>query len=339
MHQNQEQCGQQTLVPGDVVTLIPVRAWHDAGVDDAAVGAAAACLARHGLVGLPTETVYGLAANALDDRAVGRVFEVKGRPADHPVIVHVADSAQVARWGRSVPAYAHALAEALWPGPLTLVVPAADDVPRFVTGGQPTVGLRCPAHPVALALIDEAGPLAAPSANRFGQVSPTSAADVVADIGDLLDPELDMVLDGGDCPVGVESTILDCTGDAPRILRWGAVELTDVEAVTGLAVSTAPSAVRAPGGLASHYAPRARVHLQGDPAEGSGLLAPSGFATPPGVRRLATPASTREYAACLYRALRDADELGLTDIWAVPPDDSSALATAVRDRLSRAAAR
>ncbi len=339
MHQNQEQCGQQTLVSGDVVTPIPLRAWHDAGVDRAAVRSAAACLARHGLVGLPTETVYGLAANALDARAVGRVFEVKGRPADHPVIVHVADPAHVARWGHSVPAYANALADALWPGPLTLVVPAADDVPRFVTGGQSTVGLRCPAHPVALALIHEAGPLAAPSANRFGQVSPTSASDVVADIGDRLDPGLDVILDGGDCPVGVESTILDCTGDAPRILRWGAVELSDVEAITGLAVSTAPSAIRAPGGLASHYAPRARVHLHGDAAEGSGLLAPAGHATPRGVRRLATPASTREYAACLYRALRDADALGITDVWAVPPDDGSALATAVRDRLSRAAAR
>jgi L-threonylcarbamoyladenylate synthase len=188
-------------------------------------------------------------------------------------------------------------------------------------------------------VIEAAGPLAAPSANRFGQVSPTRAADVIADIGERLDPERDLVLDGGDCPVGVESTILDCTREAPRVLRWGAVELSDIEQVAGVRVAAGESAVRAPGGLASHYAPRARVHLSGTPTPGSGLLAPIGVSTPPDVVRLAAPASTRDYAVVLYRALRDADAAGLAEVWAVPPDDGSALARAVADRLTRAATR
>ena len=204
--------------------------------------------------------------------------------------------------GRSVPAYAHALAEALWPGPLTLVVPAADDVPRFVTGGQPTVGLRCPAHPVALALIDEAGPTGCSEREPVRSGLPHLCRRCCRGHRGPAGSRARYGPGRGATPGGVESTILDCTGDAPRILRVGAVELSDVEAVTGLTVSTAPSAIRAPGGLASHYAPRARVHLQGDPAEGSGLLAPAGQATPPGVRRLAAPASTREFTPCLYRA-------------------------------------
>lgn len=314
-----------------------IRAWHDGQVDPGAVRAAVRALTRHGVVGFPTETVYGLAALATDPQAVGRVFAIKGRPSNHPVIVHVADAEALHEWGREVPTYAYALAEALWPGPLTLVVPAANSVPRDVTGGQDTIGLRCPAHPVALAVIEAAGPVAAPSANRFGQVSPTSAADVVADIGDRLGRD-DLILDGGDCPIGVESTILDCTGDQPRVLRWGAVELSEVERAGGLPVSTEGSAVRAPGGLASHYAPRARVHLHGQPSAGAGLLALSAISTPTGVVRLGSPESPRDFAAVLYRALRDADALGLTDVWTVPPGDGSALSIAIRDRLTRAAA-
>lgn len=314
-----------------------LNAWHDGHVDAAAIAEAAIGMRRGGVVGMPTETVYGLAARAHEAADVARVFAIKGRPADHPVIVHVAGAQALPAWGRTVPRYATALAEALWPGPLTLVVPAADDVPRFVTGGQDTVGLRCPAHPVALALIDAVGPVAAPSANRFGRVSPTRAADVLADIGERLGQD-DVVLDGGDCPVGVESTILDCSGPAPRVLRWGAVELAEVARIAG-AVDPGESAVRAPGGLASHYAPRARLHLTGTAAPGGGLLAPAGTATPPGVARLAAPRSAREYAAVLYRALRDADAAGLSDVWAVAPAGADALSTAVRDRLARAAAR
>lgn len=312
-------------------------AWHDGMVDAAAVQRAAAGMLRGGVVGMPTETVYGLAARARHQAEVARVFAIKGRPLDHPVIVHVTGPEALTGWGTAVPEYAAALAEALWPGPLTLVVPAADDVPRFVTGGQDTVGLRCPAHPVALALIDAVGPVAAPSANRFGQVSPTRASDVMADIGDRLGPD-DLVLDGGDCPVGVESTILDCTAHAPRVLRWGAVELAEIETVAGR-VDPGTSAIRAPGGLAAHYAPRARVHLSGEPQPGCGLLAPSDVPNPAGVVRLACPTSPREYAAVLYRALRDADAAGLPDVWAVAPAGSDALSTAVRDRLTRAAVR
>jgi L-threonylcarbamoyladenylate synthase len=322
-------------VSGDAVKLL--AAWHDGRVDTGAVAAAAAVLRDGGLVGLPTETVYGLAARATDRAAVGRVFEVKGRPADHPVIVHVDGVTALDTWGREVPDYTRALAAALWPAPLTFVVPAADDVPRYLTGGQDTVGLRCPAHPVALAVIEAAGPLAAPSANLFGRVSPTSAADVVRDLP--LDPARDLVLDGGDCPVGVESTILDCTGDQPTVLRWGAVETSDIQRLTGRQVRASGSAVRAPGGLASHYAPAAAVHLTGDAPPGGGFLAQADVPTPPGAVRLAEPRDTRAYAACLYRALRDADAAGLPAVWAVPPDDATALAAAVRDRLTRAAAR
>jgi L-threonylcarbamoyladenylate synthase len=315
-----------------------ILGWHDGAVDAWAVARAAESLARGGVVGLPTETVYGLAARATDPGAVGRVFAIKGRPADHPVIVHVAGREALDVWGRGVPHYAVALADALWPGPLTLVVPAADGVGRFVTGGQDTVGLRCPAHPVALAVIDAAGPLAAPSANRFGRVSPTSAEDVVTDLGDRLGPD-DVVLDGGDCPVGVESTILDCTGPAPTVLRWGAVEVTDIEHAAGVGLAVGPSAVRAPGGLASHYAPLAQVRLGNGARPGDGFIAAAGTPTPPGAVRLASPVTTRDYAAVLYRALRDADAEGLPVVWADPPGDGSALATAVRDRLNRAAAR
>ena len=314
-------------------------AWRDGHVEPGAVARAARGLAAGGVVGLPTETVYGLAAVARDRAAVARVFTIKGRPSDHPVIVHVAGAEALRVWGSGVADYAVRLAEGLWPGPLTLVVPAADDVPRSLTGGQDTVGLRCPAHPVALAVIDAAGPVAAPSANRFGQVSPTTAVDVVADIGDRLDPARDLVLDGGACPVGVESTILDCTTDAPRVLRWGAIEIAQIEAVGGRPVSGDPSAIRAPGGLASHYAPRAMVRLGSDAAPGDGFLALEDVAAPPGAVRLAQPEDTRAYAAVVYRALRDADALGLTTVWAQPPDDGSALAAAVRDRLARAAVR
>lgn len=320
-------------MPGDAV----IRAWHDGRVDADAVALAARALGDHGVVGMPTETVYGLAACATDADAVGRLYVIKGRPADHPVIVHVADERALSQWGQEVPGYALALAQALWPGPVTLVVRAADSVPRFVTGGQDTVGLRCPAHPVALALIEAAGPVAAPSANRFGQVSPTSAKDVVSDIGDRLRPN-DVVLDGGDCPVGVESTILDCTGDRPRVLRWGAVELSEIEGAGGVAVSAGASTVRAPGGLAAHYSPRARVHTGTKAQPGDGFLALAAVPTPFGAVRLAAPATPRDYAAVLYRALRDADGLGLGSVWALPPDDGSALSTAIQDRLSRAAA-
>lgn len=313
----------------------PLTAWRDGAVITSAIVAAAEAMAHGAVVGMPTETVYGLAARARDRAAVSRVFDIKGRPLNHPVIVHLPDASTIDQWAVDVPPYARALADALWPGPLTLVLPAAAETPRYLTGGQDTVGLRCPAHPVALALLEAVGPVAAPSANRFGRVSPVTAADVAAEL--QLSPD-DVILDGGACPVGIESTILDCTGEAPRVLRWGAVELDEIARAGGVEVQATASSVRAPGGLASHYAPTAQVIVGGNPVAGSGLLAMADVPTPPGVVRLASPGSPRDFAACLYRALRDADALGLPTLYVVAPDDDSALSTAIRDRVSRAAA-
>jgi L-threonylcarbamoyladenylate synthase len=315
------------------------------------VSRAAAALAAGGLVGLPTETVYRLAADATDVRAVARIYAVKGRPADHPLIVHVAGAAQLDRWAADVPGYARRLAEALWPGPLTLVLPRTPRVGDHVTGGQPTVGLRAPAHPVAqelLAALGDGGGLAAPSANRFGRVSPTTAEHVIAELGDLLNPDRDVVLDGGPSQVGVESAILDCTGPAPVVLRPGAVDAGTVQHVGGVPVAARPSAVRAPGTLAAHYAPRARVVLLDDATTADvasraerladGLLATTDVGTPPGVVRLSAPTDAEEYARVLYAALREADALGLRRVLAVPPaGDGDGIGAAVRDRLARAA--
>jgi L-threonylcarbamoyladenylate synthase len=311
---------------------------------------AAAVLRAGGLVGLPTETVYGLAADAENPAAVARIFAVKGRPADHPLIVHVLGADDLDRWAVRVPDYARRLAEELWPGPLTLVLPRTSRAGDHVTGGQDTVGLRAPAHPVARELLLATGlAVAAPSANRFGRVSPTTAAHVAAELGDVLDPEQDVVLDGGPCGVGVESAILDCTGPAPVVLRPGAVDPATVHRIGGVAVVERVSQVRAPGTLASHYAPKARVMLVADPrsfaaaserAGGrpvTGLLATADVATPPGTVRLSAPRDAAEYAQVLYAALREADVLGLEQVVAVPPTGDG-LAAAVRDRLARAAA-
>jgi L-threonylcarbamoyladenylate synthase len=317
------------------------------------VEAAVAALHRGGLVGMPTETVYGLAADAENRTAVARVYAAKGRPADHPLIVHVAGLGALDAWAGDVPSYARRLAAELWPGPLTLVVPRGPRAGDHVTGGQATVGLRAPDHPVAQSLLAAfGGGLAAPSANRFGRVSPTDAAHVLEELGDALVDGLDVVLDGGPSRVGLESTILDCTGPRPVVLRPGAVGPADVEGAAGVAVVTRRSELRAPGTLAAHYAPAARVLLAADerqahallgpaPPPGdaptAGLLAPSGLATPPGVVRLGAPDGDDAYARGLYRALREADALGLRTVVAVVPGGRGALATAVTDRLHRAA--
>jgi len=317
------------------------------------LGAAVAALRRGGLVGMPTETVYGLAADAENAAAVARVYAAKGRPADHPLIVHVAGLDALQGWAGSVPDYARRLASELWPGPLTLVVPRGPRVGDHVTGGQPTVGLRAPDHPVAQALLAVfGGGLAAPSANRFGRVSPTDAVHVLEELGGVLVDGLDVVLDGGASRVGLESTILDCTGPHPVVLRPGAVGPADVERAGGVAVATRRSEVRAPGTLPAHYAPVARVVLAADerqartlvgpaPEPGAapavGLLAPADVATPPGVVRLGAPDGDDAYARGLYRALREADALGLRSVVAVVPGGGGALATAVADRLRRAA--
>jgi L-threonylcarbamoyladenylate synthase len=304
-------------------------------------------------VGLPTETVYGLGADAENPAAVARVYAAKGRPADHPLIVHVTGAQALDGWVGATPAYALRLAEALWPGPLTLVVTRGPRAGDHVTGGQDTVGLRAPDHPVAQAVLAGfGGGVAAPSANRFGRVSPTTAAHVLAELADALVEGFDVVLDGGPSRVGLESTILDCTGGRPVVLRPGAIGAAEVERAAG--VELAPAAarvVRAPGTLAAHYAPAARVVVAAGPDEAAallavgvrgvvpeaGLLAPAGVPTPVGVVRQAAPDDDSAYAHGLYGALREADALGLGLVVAVPPAGDGPLATAVADRLRRAA--
>jgi len=328
------------------------------------VDLAAAAVRSGGLVGMPTETVYGLAADATDPAAVARVFAVKDRPVDRPLIVHLSDPRDTDEWTVDVPEYARRLARSLWPGPLTLVLPRSRLAGDHVTGGQDTVGLRVPAHPVALELLRRAGrALAAPSANRFGRVSPTRAEHVFQELGHALVPGRDAILDGGDSRVGVESTIVDATGPAPAILRPGAITPEDLHAAGGVppqgpGSSGGPAArregaraVRTPGSGNSHYAPRARVLLArdaaaalllterepaGSPGAGTGFLALAEVPTPPGAVRLSAPADPAGYARGLYTALRAADTWGLRQVVAVPPPPHG-VGAAVRDRLRRAA--
>lgn len=282
-----------------------------------------------GLVAIPTETVYGLAADASNEDAVRRIFAAKGRPADHPLIVHVADAAALPHWASSVPPAAAVLADACWPGPLTVLVPRAAHVLDVVTGGRDTVGVRVPAHPLTSALLQRfGGGLAAPSANRFGHVSPTTAQHVVDDLGDAVD----LVLDGGPCPVGVESTIVDCTVAPPQVLRPGGIPTEQVEQLLGgLGDVTGPS--RAAGMLASHYAPRCRVLLAVDERGARDLAAAAGNDAV--VIGVGTDAVT--YAQHLYQWLRDADVAGRSTVVALMPP-AEGLGHAIRDRLVKASA-
>ncbi len=311
---------------------------------------AARALAGGHLAVLPTETVYGLGALASSPPAVARVFATKGRPADHPLIAHVLDAAAAEAWAQDVSDYTRALMEEFWPGPLTLVFQRSTRAADYITGGQNSVAVRVPGSPVTRAVLrelssllgDRATAIAAPSANRFGRVSPTTAQHAIEELGDALTDE-DVVLDAGPCSVGLESTIVDCTGDLPRILRPGKVTGEDIERVTGMRLG-GTSTVRAPGTLDAHYSPHALVTIvdeavlsSASPDPATGVIAMSGSPTPPGVVRLCAPTSVEEYAACLYRALREADSLQLTKVLAVAPDGEG-LATAIRDRLQRAAA-
>jgi len=296
------------------------------------VGEALAVVRSGGLVAIPTETVYGLAADASDEAAVRRIFAAKGRPADHPLIVHLADAAALAHWAATVPPAAAVLAEACWPGPLTVLVPRASHVLDVVTGGRPTVGVRVPAHPLTTELLTRfGGGLAAPSANRFGHVSPTTAQHVVDDLGDAVD----LVLDGGPCPVGVESTIVDCTVTPPQVLRPGGIPTEQIERLLGdLGDVTGPS--RAAGMLASHYAPRYRVLLADDARQAAELAADRTAAgTDPVVIGVGTDAVS--YAQHLYQWLRDADLTGRTAVVALMPP-AEGLGHAIRDRLVKASA-
>ena len=303
---------------------------------------AAAHLKAGDLVAFPTETVYGLGADASNSKAVARIYSVKGRPNDHPLIVHIASMDRMGDWAREVPEYAIALAREFWPGPMTLVLKRSELASDFVTGGQDTVGVRVPDHVVALALLEgfeKAGGkgVAAPSANRFGHVSPTTAAAVVEELADYLSRD-DLVLDGGACAVGVESTIIDCTGLLPRVLRPGAISTAMIEEVTGLNALNVDGAdaIRVSGSLENHYAPAAKVLLCEVPMPGQGFIAQKNIETPPGVIRLASPRSDEEFAQLLYSALREADAQGLSELVVIAPTGPG-LALAIRDRLTKAA--
>jgi L-threonylcarbamoyladenylate synthase len=304
------------------------------------MGDAAAVLMSGGLVAFPTETVYGLGADACNEMAVARIYSVKGRPADHPLIVHVPSMDSLGDWAADVPSYAIALARAYWPGPMTLVVTRSELAADFITGGQDTVGVRVPNHPVALGLLEafaRAGGkgVAAPSANRFGNVSPTTAQAVSDELSDYLG-DSDVILDGGACAVGVESTIIDCTGDVPKILRPGAITEEMIEHSTGLDVLDADGvAIRVSGSLESHYSPIAKVVLDQSPIAGQGFIAMADVATAAGVIRLAAPTTHDEFARVLYSALRAADEQGLNTVVVAQPEGNG-IAIAIRDRLKRA---
>lgn len=309
-----------------------------------ALADAAAKLRAGGLVAFPTETVYGLGADATNERAVARIYEVKGRPNNHPVIVHLADINQLDDWVVDIPDYAIALARTFWPGPMTLILPRSAKAADFITGGQESVGIRIPKNPLALTLIKLAGVgIAAPSANRFGAISPTSARDVQEEIGAFLNPTTDLILDGGSSQVGVESTIIECLGARPKILRPGAITQEMIEEVTGLTIDESSSTIRASGTLEQHYAPQAKVHLidinkpTSEVAAGSGFLALAEIPTPNGAVRLAAPVNDEEYARVLYDALRQGDRLNLPTIYIVPPIGAG-VAVAIRDRLKRASA-
>jgi L-threonylcarbamoyladenylate synthase len=303
---------------------------------------AAANLLAGGLVAFPTETVYGLGADACNADAVARIYSVKGRPADHPLIVHVASMDGLGDWADDVPGYAISLARNFWPGPMTLVVKRSGLAGDFVTGGQDTVGVRVPNHPVALGLLEafeRAGGkgVAAPSANRFGNVSPTTAQAVSDELGDYL-ADGDQILDGGACEVGVESTIIDCTGDVPKILRPGAITAQMIAESTGLEVIgvVEESAIRVSGSLEAHYAPAATVLLDQSPVAGQGFIAMADIVAGEGVVRLAAPKTHDEFARVLYSALRAADEQGLGTVVVEQPVGDG-IAIAIRDRLKRAA--
>jgi L-threonylcarbamoyladenylate synthase len=308
------------------------------------IRAAAAALKAGHLVAFPTETVYGLGADARNPDAVKRIYEVKGRPTDHPLIVHISSINQVDKWASEIPDYAIELARNFWPGPMTLILKRSEIVGDFITGRQNTVGLRIPRDPIALALIQDFeeisnSAIAAPSANRFGQVSPTTALAVSAELREYL-REDDLILDGGTCAVGVESTIIDCTGKYPRILRPGAITKEMTVEVTGMELASEVNdnklrEIRVSGSLESHYSPLATVLLDQSPIPGQGFIALAEFPTPEGVIRLAGPKNNEEFAHLLYASLRAADDLGLTHVVVFQPQGAG-IAIAIRDRITRA---
>ena len=303
---------------------------------------AALALKEGYLVAFPTETVYGLGADATNEKAVARIYEVKGRPTDHPLIVHISSMELLDQWAREIPEYAIKLARKFWPGPMTLVLPRTNIAKDFITGSQDTVAIRVPSHTLASQLLKEFESLggygvAAPSANKFGKVSPTNSAAVEEELGSSLS-QSDQILDGGQSQIGIESTVIDCTRNIPRILRPGFITIEMLENVFGEKLFEFESGnikIKAPGLLDSHYSPNASVNLNGAPQPGDGFIALAHIPTPTGVIRLASPKDGTEYAKVLYEALRSADRLGLKVIVAISPT-TQGIGLAIDNRLSKA---
>jgi L-threonylcarbamoyladenylate synthase len=293
------------------------------------------------LVAFPTETVYGLGADATNEKAVSRVYSVKARPTDHPLIVHISSINQLGKWAIDIQEYAIKLAEEFWPGPMTLILKRSEIAKEFITGGQENVGIRVPSHPVALKLLSEFEKLggvgiAAPSANRFGKISPTSSTDVQEDLGMYLE-DTDQILDGGRSLVGIESTIVDCTAPNPIILRPGLISSKMIEELTTILVSADLNSkrIRVSGALEKHYSPKAKVRL-GETAEpGEGFIAMANIKTPKGAIRLASPVNIEEFARYIYNNLRKADQSKLLNVVVHCPTGEG-LEVALRDRLTRA---
>jgi L-threonylcarbamoyladenylate synthase len=306
-----------------------------------AIKDAAISLIDGNLVAFPTETVYGLGADATNEKAVARIYEIKGRPVDHPLIVHISSAELLDKWARDIPEYAIKLARAFWPGPMTLILPRTNLAKDFITGGQETVGLRVPAHTVALSLMKQfeiqgGYGVAAPSANRFGKLSPTSTKAVKEELGDSLKTS-DLILEGGFSKIGLESTIINCVLSAPTILRPGGItkEMIEKELQINLeTISSGSNFIRAPGQLESHYSPDAYVTKNSKPKIGDGFIAMSNFPTPSGVIRLASPKDNVEYAQILYSALRAGDRASLKKVSIIPPD-LEGIGVGINDRINK----
>ncbi len=312
---------------------------------EAAIKDAASTLIKGDLVAFPTETVYGLGADATNKEAIARIYKVKSRPEGHPLIVHISSMGNLDKWARDIPEYAVNLSRTFWPGPMTLILPRTDLAKDFITGSQDNVGIRIPSHTAALALLkefeDQGGlGIAAPSANRFGAVSPTSATAVEIELADFLS-ESDQILDGGPCVVGIESTIINCTQNKPSILRPGAVTKEMIEETLGVTIDLNTSnsenvQIKVSGLLESHYAPKAKIFLTGSPTSGDGFIALDSFTTPTGALRIASPKTNEEFARVLYEAFRLADRKGLRRVFVIPPTGGG-IAVAINDRLAKSA--
>jgi len=300
---------------------------------------AAMALKNGYLVAFPTETVYGLGADATNQDAVSRIFSIKNRPKNHPLILHLGSINEIENWAIEIPDYAYKLANKYWPGPMTLILKRRSNVKDFVTGGQETVGIRIPNHEIALSLLQEfkkigSGAIVAPSANKFGKVSPTSFEHVSQELLKDLDSN-DLILDGGQCQIGVESSIIDCTKSFPKVLRPGAISEEQITEIIELDLSSKPTDIRVSGSFKSHYAPNAKVLLDQTPAPGDGFIALKNIPTPQGAIRVGEPLNIEEFAKNLYSNLRRVDELALEKVVVIQPQGLG-LAVAIRDRLKKA---